>query len=167
VSFKFQLLEADKGLKRLLKAVKDADKYHAKVGYFDKEGGAEDRGGLTNAQLGAIHEFGSGPIPERSHIRATFDTPRYSTQLAKDLTLLAEAVYGGRLSTERAMDILGLKGSNMIKSFVTQGPQVPPPNSAETLRRKEALTRAGAKGAARTLVDTGRMIASITHKVDR
>ena len=42
------------------------------VGIHEQEGG-EEHNGLSNAELGSIHEFGSSDIPQRSFIRAYVD----------------------------------------------------------------------------------------------
>lgn len=58
----------------------------AKVGVQGAKGD-EDHGGLTNATLGSIHEYGStdGRIPARPHWRAVYDANigRYQKELAK------------------------------------------------------------------------------------
>lgn len=130
--------------------------------------GSVAKKGLTNAELAAIHEFGSadGRIPERSFLRSTFNAnmPVYLQNLA---TLL-ERVFSGKMTVEKAFNIMGAKISTDVKKYITTGAGVPPPNAPSTLARKiakGAWTKGGllkTKYEPRTLIDTGRMLAAIT-----
>ena len=112
-----------------------------------------------------IHEFGApaANIPERSFIRSTFDAHREEYMAL--LRTLLQAVYVNKLTVERALGLLGARISSDIKKRVTTGAGIPPPNAPSTLARKLALTRRGSKGIPRTLIDTGRLIASVSWAV--
>lgn len=154
--------EVDRGwndLKKTVNALKDKRAF-VKVGFIEEGQGSEDHGnGLTNAQVGLFNEFGTATIPERSFIRATFETKKdeYLSLLAK----LVKGVYSRKVTVEKALQVVGLKVSTDIKKTVTAGDQVPPPNAPSTAARKQALGR----GLIRTLVDTGRMIAALSYAV--
>lgn len=177
--------DVDKGWRRLRTLF---DNYarrgsYAKVGLLGSEA-ADDRGDLTQAEIGAVHEFGSedGRIPRRSWIGSTFDEQQERLLImARELIV---AVVDGKATIEKALAILGFKLSTEIKKKVTTGEQIPPPNAPSTAERKIALTRGSPPPAAgapkrdangrfsraplhgiRTLVDTGRMIASVTYAV--
>lgn len=131
----------------------------AKIGWLgDPEHEArEDGGPLGNVAIAIIQEFGSSRahIPERSSLRASFDKNRGSYE--KLLARLAKGLYGGVLTMEEVVSVLGLTAANDVKAFIREG--VPPPNSPAVQAAKRALGHA--KGAVKTLIDTGRMLASI------
>lgn len=154
VAAKIAVREIDRGWRRLREVMKTASDAHAKVGYLAGKGAEDDHDGLTNAELGIVHEFGTGRVPERSHIRATIDRNREAyLELLKRLT---RGIYEGKMTAERALGILGLKAASDVKRYITSGEGVPPPLDAGTIARK---------GSTRALVDTGRLVASILHEV--
>ena len=84
---KATVTEIDRGWRKLRQTMKAASDAHAKVGVLAGKGAEESREGLTNAELAAVHEFGTkdGRVPERSFIRATViarrvRNPRSSTR---------------------------------------------------------------------------------------
>lgn len=187
----FEVEQIDKGLRRVREQLEiiSRDHSYAKAGVMGKkavadrptEEGSEER--LTNVKLALIHEFGAPAkgIPERSFIRRPFDKHReeYLSLLSR---LIKAAVYEGRGSYEKALRILGLKMATDMKLFVTEGREVRPPNSPATFRRKLAkgywkiAKRAAAARqgkpvmhgpieAPRPLIDTGRLVGSLTWGV--
>lgn len=153
---KFTLREIDRGYNALKKTLKDirASKAHVRVGVFEDANARTD--GMTQAKLAAIHEYGapSVGVPERSFLRSTFDARRdeYIEQLRK----LVKDVYVQRISPERALGLVGVQAAADIKKGITTGDGIPPPLQAATIARK---------GSDRPLVDTGRLLNSITWKV--
>jgi len=143
--------------------------YSVKVGVLDdgRKGSAVRAGGLTNAQIAAVHEFGapSVNIPERSFIRSTFakNQKGYITDLGNAL----KKVFEKRFTVDQAFNAIGAKMATDIKKAVTVGPEIPPPNTPVVLKRKMAKGTKHKKnsstfGEVRTLIDTGRMIASVS-----
>lgn len=161
--------EIDRGWNRIKKLVdrESVRDSYVKVGYLDDGGkGSEQRAPeLTQAQIGAIMEFGTEDkrVPARPHVRPAFDKMR--DELASDAAKLLAQVLDGRMTIPRALGILGAKLATGIKKTVTTGPPIPPPNAPSTLKHKQALTRPGAKKGVRTLIDTGRLIVSIVWSV--
>lgn len=104
---------------------------------------------LTNAELAAIHEFGApaANIPERAHIRGTFDAKQKDWQALA--AKLLKGVISGRFEPETALGILGERAVADMRKFVRAG--VPPPNAPATVR---------AKGSSKPLIDTGRYVQS-------
>lgn len=153
-------------LKKLVDAEAEKESY-VKVGYLDDGGkGSEVRSDdLTNAELGAVMEFGTEDkvIPARPHVRPTFEEKR--EELGRDARKLIELILDAKMTVKRALGILGAKLAAEIKKKVTLGSGVPPPNAPSTLKKKVALTRKGSKGSPRTLIDTGRLIVSLTWSV--
>ena len=155
--------DIDRGWKRLQALSKQlaSNDVHVRVGVLDdgKEGSA-DRGGFTNGMLAVAMEFGTATIPARSWIGRTFDKKRSEVQA--DMQRLLGHVLDGKISVDKALNVLGAKYSAEVKNTVTQGEQIPPPNAPSTLARKLAKTREGAANTVRTLIDTGRMVGSVT-----
>lgn len=158
-----KVTDIDRGWKRLQALSKQlaSNDVHVRVGVLDdgKEGSA-DRGGFTNGMLAVAVEFGTATIPARSWIGRTFDKKRSEVQA--DMQRLLGHVLDGKISVDKALNVLGAKYSAEVKNTVTQGEQIPPPNAPSTLARKLAKTREGAANTVRTLIDTGRMVGSVT-----
>ena len=158
-----QVTDIDRGWKRLQALSKQlaANDVHVRVGVLDdgKQGSA-DRGGITNGMLAVAMEFGTATIPARSWIGRTFDQKRDEVQA--DMARLLGHIVDGKVSVDKALNVLGAKYSATVKNTVTQGEQIPPPNAPSTLARKLAKTARGSAGAVRTLIDTGRLIGSVT-----
>jgi hypothetical protein len=137
---------------------------------------------MTNVELGIIHEFGTGRIPARPFIGPAFAKNRagYIDTLKK---LVKLSVYNGKMSYDRALGIMGLRMAADMKKYVTAGPPIPPPNAPKyfqekvekgywkqekrnrSLQKKNKPIPEGPPLPPRTLVDTGRMVNSITHAV--
>lgn len=158
-----QVTDIDRGWKRLQALSKQlaSNDVHVRVGVLDdgKEGSA-DRGGFTNGMLAVAMEFGTATIPARSWIGRTFDKKRSEVQA--DMQRLLGHILDGKILVDKALNVLGAKYSAEVKNTVTQGEQIPPPNAPSTLARKHAKTREGAANTVRTLIDTGRMVGSVT-----
>lgn len=122
-------------------------------------------GALTNAELAVIHEFGTrdGRIPERSFIRssAAKHRPQYVALLARGV----KAVLSGRTSYRTVLTLIGEKMASDMRNGIREG--IPPPNAPSTLARKLAMTRPGSTGSPKPLIDTGRLLGSITYEVSR
>lgn len=101
-----------------------------------------------------IHEFGAGPIPARSFIRATLDEKR--AEIIKLQVALAQQVLLGKLTAAQALAQLGAKVASMCQARIVAG--IAPPLAASTLRRK------GAKST--PLIQTGQLRSSITFAVE-
>jgi hypothetical protein len=146
------------GIKRAIDLYKKQNA-HVKVGVLDDGGkGSEDHGGLSTAELAAVHEFGTedGHIPARSFVGATFDAnrDRYQDDLSKCLV----SVLNGKITLEQAFNVMGARMANDIKRAVTSGAGIAPPLAESTIRMRE-------HGGTRPLVDTARMIGAITWQV--
>jgi phage gpG-like protein len=124
----------------------------AKVGVL--QDGETEADGMSMVELAAIHEFGTEHVPERSFIRSTFATKqREAATLAERL---AKAIVLRGMPIGQALGLLGAWGASAVKATITEGDGVPPPLAPATIARK---------GSSRPLVDTGRLLASITWEV--
>lgn len=142
----------DRALKRLMRTLEQQD-YTVKVGVLGSAGNHEH---ITMVELAAIHEFGSpkNNIPERSFIRSTLEEKH--KEIAQMISQLAAQIVSGKLNSYRAHEILGAWAASAVKNKITQGPHIPPPLKPGTIK---------AKGSSRPLVDTGRLVQSITYEV--
>lgn len=149
--------DVDHGWKKLMQVLAQAKsgETYVKVGVIGTAAQSAHEG-ISNVELAAVHEFGSPDrgIPERSFIRSTYDEKRdaWTALLKKAL----RGVYEGKVSLEQALSMVGLRAEADIKRHVTSGVGIPPPLKPATIARK---------GSSRPLVDTGRMINSVSHEV--
>lgn len=180
----FKLEDRDRGYAKIREELRKAGHggAYVKVGLLGEAKDRHEGDPVGSVGLGVIHEFGApaANIPERSFLRRTVDTQREAWfELQRQL---AGLIYDGRLTIERALGLLGAKAMGDVKATIVERPPIPPPNVPEVMLRKRGLTPAGnpskAKGAAyarkgfnrtgiapRTLVDTGRLVASIAWAV--
>ena len=129
-----------------------------KVGILQAHG-AGDRHADSEAtivEIAALHEFGEGPIPERSFIR------RVIVELEREiLTLQAKLtaqVVQGRLTMERALHLVGAFVAGEVKKRIAEGTPIPPPLAPATVK---------AKGSSRPLVDKGQLVGAVAWEVSR
>lgn len=148
-----KIVDKDLGWKELLKRSQEIKNGRVRVGVLsDAKVEGED---FTLAELAAVHEYGTedGRIPERSFLRTTFDDQR--EQMVELGKKLVDAVLTGRMTTEQALGLLGAKLASAVKARIIG--RVPPPNKPATIERK---------GSDKPLIDTGRLLNSITWSVD-
>jgi len=147
--------DIDRGYKKFLAQLRLAKRGPiVKIGIQD-DAGLHGDSGTTIADIATFNEFGApgANIPERSFIRSTMDENRQALlKLNKELFFkLAE----GRMTTKRALNILGLKIVTLIRKKITDLKD--PPNKPATIAHK---------GSSNPLIDTGLMRASIRHRVE-
>jgi hypothetical protein len=154
----FEFKEIDHGweqLKRAFKTLQQGGSY-VKAGILGEAAQRTPTGKLSTVELAMIHEFGTadGHIPARPFVRSAFEKNRPAyVDLMK---ALARKVYSNEMTVEQMLRVLGLRMEADIRKGVTEGAGVPPPNAPSTI---------AAKGSSRPLVDTGRMIGSVTSEV--
>lgn len=149
----------DKIWKDLIKKIgKDLASKGVRVGVLAEKGGNENREGITMVELAAIHEFGSpaAGIPERSFIRATFDDAGVQSEQAALSTKIVKGILTDRFPVDTGLELLGAWATARIKKFIV-AKQITPDISDETK---------AAKGSTTALVDTGRLINALNHKVE-
>lgn len=151
---KSEVFRVDRGLdelKKTVRAIADRNAY-VKAGVLEGSGEAPP-GELTNGQLAAIQEFGTATIPARPFVSSSFEANRdkYKGMLAAGL----EKVYANELPVSKLLGLLGTAMAADIKKRVTAGANFEP-NAPSTIAKK---------GSARPLVDTGRLVNSVTYQV--
>lgn len=112
-------------------------------------------GGLDNIALATIHEFGApgAGIPSRPFLRSTFDAKKaeWNSLMAR----LVAKVVAGHLNVVDALELVGQRAAGDVRNRITQGGHFAP-NKPATVRRK---------GSSKTLIDSGRLLQSISHQV--
>lgn len=105
----------------------------------------------------AVHEFGSsdGHAPARQWLTKGIEDNGMAVQAAMAAT--ATAILDGRVSKAKAVDNLGADVADIVRAHVNSA-NFPPPLKTETIRRK---------GHAKAMVDSGKMMQSITHRVNK
>jgi hypothetical protein len=150
-----QVIVKDRGLKKITKSLGKIGKdgLAAAVGIQGSEAEA-DHDGLTNAELGAIHEYGSqdGLIPERSHFRSTID--ENETELMKSLGEVAKAVYKGE-DAEGELRLVGEQYRGLVLRKIKGGIE---PSLSE-------VTLAMGRGEGPPLIDTGQYWNAISTEI--
>jgi phage gpG-like protein len=131
--------------------------HEAAVGILQGKGAEEERApGLTMAQLGAIHEFGApeANIPERSFLRHTADARK--DDLSEVVTAAVGTMFDGKLAGDQVLAAAGIFLATATQEYIREGEGPPPPLSPITIERK---------GSSHRLIDTGRLVNSITSEV--
>jgi hypothetical protein len=145
------------GVERLNKLRASVRGWRVKVGVLGTGQGAPP-GELTMPELAAIHEFGAprAAIPERSFLRATADAKRREWLALLERGL--RAALAERLTVEQAFGLTAQRAVADIVARIRSGAGIPPPLQPATVRRK---------GSTRPLVDTGRLVQSISYSIKR
>jgi hypothetical protein len=117
------------------------------------EAGSEQRGDVQLAELALIHELGLGNVPERSWLREWFDANLSPNR--KAIRNAMAKVARGKLTTDQALELLGLRWAGEIKQRISSG--IAPPNAPETVEKK---------GSSVPLIDKGQFRQSITHRAE-
>jgi hypothetical protein len=155
---KAKIEDSDRGWGALFRRVKEAREGRIKVGVLASDKGGESAdGGLTLAELATVLHFGTedGHIPARPFLQITFDEQR--EELAKFAARLIAAELLGKISGEKAAEMIGAKMAAEVRKTITVGSKLAP-NAPSTIAKK---------GSSRPLIDTGRLLNAITWAVDK
>lgn len=146
----------DEAFKKLISKLEQASIKRVKIGVFSGTG--EREGGITGVELAAIHEFGSpaAGIPQRSFIRSTFENNK--PDVARITGQLASKIIKGA-NVAQAYAVLGTWATAQVKNTIVSGGGHASwkPLAAETIARK---------GSSSPLIDTGRLLSSITWEIE-
>jgi hypothetical protein len=150
------VIDKDKGWKKLETAVKKLGSGpHVLVGIQGAKGSAQHGAdGLSNVELGTIHEFGLG-VPERSFIRAGVDDNQ--KPLTDMLAKLGQRVLLGEITEAAALGVTGEYAVDIIKDRILA--HIPPPLTAARIAQKGGITT--------PLVEHGTLINSITWELGK
>jgi len=153
--------------RKLEVAINGIEGLSGKVGWFEKSRYPEDQGGDFVAEIAAQNEYGnpSKNIPPRPFMRTTIIEKQNDWRAFAEK--LAEKVLKDNLSPVTAMTFLAVQAENdvlkKIKS-ITSPPLAPATIAARLSRYKDKKTIGLLT---KPLVDTGLMIATLTHEVSK
>lgn len=140
------------GFKVIKEALKDS--YKTRVGLLGSDG-AKDRDGMTNAEIGRIHEFGSitRGIPRRSWLRKPLEENimKWVKSHAEEYKQLME-----KGDLKKWYSALGLEAEKIIGEAFESGYDWKP-LSPKTIARK--------KGSDKILIDTSQLRSSVSSQV--
>lgn len=150
--------EVDRGWAKIKAGVRKARNMVVDVGILGTEAAAahDTDSGLTNVQIGTIHEFGgtNDRPPERSFLRSTMAKGRTKYEaLVQRATKLA---YEGKIDMEKGLNLTGARIAADVDKAIRAG--IAPPLADSTIIKK---TVAGKRGTT-PLIDTGQLVGSIT-----
>lgn len=160
------------GLKALVKRIDAAGDLVAAAGVMGPKGQAP-HGGLTNAQVGALHEYGFSftaangrriTVPARSFIRVPIRNAR--PEIKRALQRGAAIVVRGDADARQALEPVALKMQGTMQKAMSAGLE---PQLAESTIERRKKPRKGHKGprVIKPLIDTGQLRSSITSTVRR
>lgn len=149
-----KIIQADfSQLNLFVKALSDT--HVVNVGIFGRKSGRKEKGGMSNADVGFIHEFGGPKMPKRSFLRM----PLY----LKSEDILARVVAAGalkKLAMGKMVGVLRDLGISceaaILAAFDSGGFGSWLPLARSTIRRK---------GSSAVLIDTGQLRRSIASEV--
>ena len=145
--------DIDHGWKRIVREVGKMQGSHVKVGVLSDAGTyPTDEGGANYADVATFNEFGTSTIPARPFMAQSFD--KNIREINEFIIDRQNAIYDLKEFTEKALDKLGVFFVAKVKDVFTSGDFA-----------RNAPATIAAKGSSRPLIDTGRLRASINHKV--
>lgn len=139
----FQLAQAE--IQRELAKLR-GNKY-ATVGIHEDAGNTED-GAMTQAQNGALQNFGNDKIPARPWL-----IPGVESATPDVIDTIASGIEKG-LPTDQIMEQVGAIAAGATQQYMTDLRE--PPNAKSTIAKK---------GSDNPLIDSGSLRASVTYKV--
>jgi HK97 gp10 family phage protein len=148
------LVKKGSGLKKQIGRIKAIENSSLRVGLLGNKKALRGKGDkLTNAQVAIHNEFGTSTARARPFLRPTVakGSKAYAEFLGEGMK---KAIAGEKAFTE-TLGLLGQRVSADVKNYITQGSNLRP-NEDSTIARK---------GSSRPLIDTGRMMNSITYEV--
>lgn len=129
------------------------------IGIFQ---GSNEEDGTPSAMVAAVHEFGSEQrnIPERSFMRSAVDggRERINERLRLDLRAFVE----GKGTKKTAFSRVGQFVRDLIQARIRASKSWAVPLKPATLAKKTVNGKIGDV----PLIDTGRMLASVTYRIE-
>ena len=134
------------------KSIKSAKRLTVAVGLPKDKVSGNYEDGSTIIEVGAVHEFGLGKVPQRSFLRVPLkeNNNKISTFIAKEWSL----VFDGKTTTEKALNKVGMFARNISVGSFRDNNWAPLHQMTEDR-----------KGSSTPLIDTGNLRQSITWVV--
>ena len=144
--------DIDRGWARIRRELRQLDGAYTKVGLQTGAEHADPQSGDLSdlVMIGAVHEFGTRRIPQRSWLRTAFDSNRTAIQGMK--TTLFGKVLENRMSPLQAFQLLGEFFQAKVRANIVKIKS--PANAPSTIARK---------GSTNPLIDTSQMLQSVRH----
>lgn len=117
------------------------------VGIHEDAGNVED-GSMTQAQNGALQNYGNDRIPARPWL-----IPGVQSATQDIIDVIADGLEGG-LTPDQTLNQIGAVAAGATQQYITD--LQTPPNAPSTIEKK---------GSSNPLIDTGSMRSSVTWKV--
>jgi hypothetical protein len=152
---------------RLAVALKGLDGVRGKVGWHEGAKYDEADGGQPVAYIASIHEFGypEGGIPARPFMRPTITKQReiWAGLAAQG----ARAVLKGSMTALSVVDALGQKAAGDIAKTIATIQSPPLSEATVEARQRQYKDKATTGSLTKPLVDTSRMITTISSTVEK
>jgi hypothetical protein len=144
------------GLEKLQENMKT--KLVAKLGIFADDN-ARSNGGLTNAEIGARHEFGviSEGLPRRSFLRDPIELKR--KELLKKADRIIKANVDKEDGDEKIFELIGVVGEAIVQEAFESG-------GYGTWQSLSQMT-VDKKGSSQILIDSSQLRRAVISKVDK
>lgn len=143
--------DSDKGYDALRKRLAEIKNRKVTIGLHGKDDARA--GEISNVALATAHEYGTEDLPERSFLRRAMD--EHGADFAKYARQLAVMVVDGKLTTDRALGLLGAMVKAVVVSYFDRN-LIRPDISEATKERK---------GSSTVLLDTASMKQAIDYVV--
>jgi hypothetical protein len=152
-----------RALETLTARIRELDGKQVKVGWFES---ARYPDGTPVAMVAAVQELGSPAknIPPRLGMRAT--AIRKWGEWKDLMAQGAKAVLAGAWKADQVMDAVGAKAAGDIAKHITEVWEPPLKEATVRARARRYASRDVTRSLRKPLIDTARMISSLTHTVE-
>ena len=151
--------DTDRGMDAIIKELTGLGQYSVKAG-IPESTGKEGVDGVTVAQYAAWNEYGVAKkdggwhIPPRPFVTGWVENK--TEEIKRIQETLVKSVSEGKLTAEKAVELLGQFAQDGIKQYIKTGDFVS--NAESTIRAKNSST---------PLIDTGTMMDSISFEIKK
>lgn len=147
------VIDKDRGWNRIKNEVmKGRREPVVAVGVLQEDAQRNEEDGVTIGQVATFVEYGTETAPARSFIRDTIDMNR--ARYSKMILALNGHVVEGKMTTKRALELVGTRVQADIRNRMAQG--IPPPNAPSTIAKKKSST---------PTIDTGQLKGAVNYEV--
>lgn len=173
ISDNIDINKATKKLRRD-KHVSEIEKLARGTIYVGFPESAKNDEGLTIAKYARWNNYGTfmhdengnktGSIPPRPFFTEGFFFQKYVEQRSRLAKQLLDKIAKGKLSANRAAELMGIEAVKNVRDSISTGPWAP--NAPSTTARKLKKSKGKKANLIKPLIDTGHMIGAVTYMVD-
>jgi hypothetical protein len=146
-----KIRDTDRGYKKRMKVLEKFQGASISVGVHENDGAGAHSEGVSVADVGAFHEFGTDDIPERSFVRGWFD--EQGPENDRLIASAAKRVATGKAEIQQALDQVGAVMAGNMVARIRSG--IAPELADSTVSKK---------GSSTPLIDSGQLTQAITWK---